>query len=108
MLTFTRFSKQWYWENHRKHFKDFKDNIFVIDRCSNGGCKWEFMIRQYDFGIDDTQAVRIEMFDDGVTSLKNSRVVKMLVDLKGCSTLDNAEIILRKHKFKEIIEKEDK
>jgi len=108
MLTFTRFGKQWYWKDHKKHFKDFKDGISIVNRYSDGGCEWEFMIRQYDFDIDGTQAVRIEMFDDGVVSLKNNRVVKMLIDLEGCSTLDDVEIVLRKRKFKEIIKKEKK
>ena len=101
MLTFRRFSKQWYWEANKK--MGSKDNILIADSCKDGGVVWEFEIQRVDWDINGDGALKIVMFEDAVQSLKNKKVVKSLIEIEGIEQLDNVETVLKKNGFKELI-----
>jgi hypothetical protein len=103
MLSFRRFSKQWYWQSNKKI--GAKDDICITSDAKDGGVYWEFSIKQIDFSrTSRSSALKIQIFDDAVKALRNKKVVNMLIAMEGVSTLDEAEIVLREHKFKEKID----
>jgi len=103
-LAFIRFSKQYYWENCKKG--GCEDDILIGSYdLQDGGCDWEFAIKQINFNGDCKKgsAIQICIFEDALQALKNSRIVKLLIDLQGIDTLNCVELILKKHNIKESI-----
>lgn len=92
MISFIRYSKQPYWPG-RDEPKPSDDDIMVGDYDGDGGGLWEFAIRQHIFGTGHA-AVRVEMFQDSVQALAEPLVVSAIRALKGCRTLDDAELRL--------------
>jgi len=102
MITFRRFSKQWYWEANKSC--GARDDVNVSDDAKGDGVNWEFLLVQHDFG-GGKSGIQVRIFDDAVVALKNPKVVRAIVALKGCSTLDEAEQRLRKVGITELISK---
>lgn len=90
MISFIRYSKQPYW---RPSLRPQDDDIMVADYDADGGCAWEFAVRQYVFGTANA-SIRVEMFQDSLQALENLELVKALRSLKGCRTLDEVELRL--------------
>ena len=105
MITFYRLSKQSY--GHTIMCQDSirqpdkakieLDEIIFGDYDRDGGCKWEFTIRQVNFNQSPSafggkdSAVRVQIFEDAVKALNSRKVKKALLALEGCLTLDDAE-----------------
>lgn len=98
-LEFLRFSKQWYWDAHKR--AGTYDNITIGSYCEDGGCFWEFSIIEILLGNETT--IQLKIFNDGLEGLKNPTLVKSLIGLKNCNTLDEVEEIFRANHIHEKI-----
>lgn len=90
MISFIRYSKQSYWP---ESYKPDRDDILVADYDDEGGCTWEAAVRQHVFFNGDA-VLRVEIYGGSLIALDEPLVVKALRSLKGCRTLDEAELRL--------------
>ena len=95
MLVFRRYIKQSNWTKDNEFEALTSDDILIWDAYKRGFVKWEFLI---------DADVKIGIYSDAFKALKNKRLVATLVKMQDAETLDEIEEILKKAKFKEVIE----
>ena len=94
MITFRRFSKQWYWKANQ--LAGAKDDIMIA------GHDWEFCIEQHE--LQGKPALRVCAFDDALKAFGLQKVCDAVADLQGCTTLDGAELLLERAGLKPVIQ----
>ena len=96
MLQFRRYSKQWYWKTRLP--KD-NDDILIGDYLKDGSCRWEFKI--VEVMLQNKNTLQIQIFNDAVRSLGNSRIIKALQEVGQINRLDEVEVVLKRNRMKE-------